>query len=168
MLEKRLKPDNNYLCHIAFFSIRFPERRLANTALTCERYTRSWTDEKVRKRILPLLAPETFKADCAIYQRGAGDAPGEFRRAGVNEASNDNLAAEEDAGMRGENRECPKIRTCVAALSLSAFLFSISICTGCIFSWLSSFPRQIRTRHGRKLCNNGEDYEASARRRKKE
>lgn len=94
---------------------------MANTALTCERYTRSWTDEKVRKRILPLLAPETFKADCAIYQRGAGDAPGEFRRAGVNEASNDNLAAEEDCGnARGEQRmpEDP----CFSQLPSSLFL----------------------------------------------
>lgn len=136
---------------------------MANTALTCERYTRSWADEKVRKRALPHLAPGTFKANCAIYQSGASDAPGEFRRAGVNEASNDNLAAEEDCG---ENGVCPKIRACVAALSrLPSSYFHR---TGCIFSSPSSFLGKIRTRHSRKLCNNDEDYEASASRRKKE
>lgn len=118
--KKKSKPGSNYLCRIAFFSIRFPERcRLANTALTCERYTQSWADEKVRKRALPLLAPGTFKANCAIYQNGASDAPGEFRRAGVNEASNDNLLAEEDCGnARGEWSMLEDPRLCCSALSL--------------------------------------------------
>lgn len=138
-------------------------RRLANTALTSARYTQSWADEKVMKRALPLLAPGTFKANCAIYQRGASDAPGEFRRAGVNEASNDNLAAEEDCGnARGERSMPEDPRLCCSALSASLFLFS-----SCIFNSSSSFLGQIRTRHSRKLCNNDEDYEASARRWKK-
>lgn len=59
-----------------------------------------------------------------IYQRGASDAPGEFRRAGVNEASNDNLAARRKTvrRRRGENGECFEgIRVC------SSFSFPPSI-----------------------------------------
>lgn len=121
--------------------------------------------------MLPFLAPGTFKADCAIYQRGASDAaPGEFRRAGVNEASNDNLAAVEDCGnARGEEQRTPEEypRLCCSTHSLSRLPSSYFHHTGCIFSPPSSFLGQIRTRHSRKLCNNDEDYEASARKRKK-
>lgn len=71
--------------------------------------SRSWADEKVRKRAPRARSPGTFKADCMIYQHG--DAHGEFRGAGVNEASNDNLAAEEDCVGREGNtpREYPRL-----------------------------------------------------------
>jgi len=49
---------------------------------------------------LPFLTPGTFKTDNVIYQHNPNDATGEFRKAGVNEASNDNLAVEEDCGKR--------------------------------------------------------------------
>jgi len=38
--------------------------------------------------------------DSVIYQYNSSDTTGKFRRAGINEASNDNLAVEEDREKR--------------------------------------------------------------------
>lgn len=95
--------------------------------------------------MLPLLAPGTFKADCAIYQRGASDAPGEFRRAGVNEASNDNLAAKEDCGnARGEQRTPEKY----PRLSCTALVFPTSIIL------VASRPLRFSGKLGRGMVGN--------------
>lgn len=105
--------------------------------------------------MLPFLAPGTFKADCAIYQRGASDAaPGEFRRAGVNEASNDNLAAVEDCGnARGEEQRTPEEypRLCCSTLSLSlGFPLPISI----IPVAFSARPLRFSGKLGRGIVGN--------------
>lgn len=71
---------------------------------------------------LQLFAPETFKADCVIYQRSASNAPGEFRRARVNEASNDNLARVKKTAESVERERRDRIRVCITLIALPTFL----------------------------------------------
>lgn len=96
----------------------------------------------------PLLAPETFKADCVIYQHSPSDATGEFRRAGVNEASNDNLAVEEDCEKREQNRERRTREKYPCLCIVTLFPFPISIVSvvslGSLFHFLGELERVIR------------------------
>lgn len=106
---------------------------------------------------LPFLTPGTFKTDCVIYQHGPSDATGEFRRAGVNEASNDNLAVEENCRKREQNgkQRTPAKYPCLCIVTLT-LLVSYFHRTGCIFRSLSSFFERIRMRYDRQSCKNSE------------